>query len=63
MHSGIDKEEVKSFQNKVGKGSKGKGGSDVIWDYSRMHINAIVGFTRIAVNFKFHSWFANFKLT
>ena len=23
----------------------------------------IVGFTRIAVNFKFHSWFANFKLT
>ena len=22
-----------------------------------------VGFTRIAVNFKFHSWFANFKLT
>ena len=23
----------------------------------------IVGFTRIAVNFQFHSWFANFKLT
>ena len=23
----------------------------------------VVGFTRIAVNFKFHSWFANFKLT
>ena len=23
----------------------------------------IVGFTRIAVSFKFHSWFANFKLT
>ena len=23
----------------------------------------LVGFTRIAVNFKFHSWFANFKLT
>ena len=23
----------------------------------------IVGFTHIAVNFKFHSWFANFKLT
>ena len=22
-----------------------------------------VGFTHIAVNFKFHSWFANFKLT
>ena len=21
----------------------------------------VVGFTRIAVNFKFHSWFANFK--
>ena len=26
-------------------------------------IFSIVGFTRIAVNFKFHSWFANFKLT
>ena len=26
-------------------------------------IITIVGFTRIAVNFKFHSWFANFKLT
>ena len=24
---------------------------------------SLVGFTRIAVNFKFHSWFANFKLT
>ena len=23
---------------------------------------SLVGFTRIAVNFKFHSWFANFKL-
>ena len=29
------------------------------WD----DIVLIVGFTRIAVNFKFHSWFANFKLT
>ena len=26
-------------------------------------VGTIVGFTRIAVNFKFHSWFANFKLT
>ena len=26
-------------------------------------IITLVGFTRIAVNFKFHSWFANFKLT
>ena len=24
---------------------------------------SLVGFTRIAVNFKFHSWFANFQLT
>ena len=30
-----------------------KAGSEQTW----------VGFTRIAVNFKFHSWFANFKLT
>ena len=27
------------------------------------HLKALVGFTRIAVNLKFHSWFANFKLT
>ena len=27
------------------------------------HRATLVGFTRIAVNFKFHSWFANFKLT
>ena len=30
------------------------------WLYTK---NTIVGFTRIAVNPKFHSWFANFKLT
>ena len=30
--------------------------------YSALPV-VVVGFTRIAVNFKFHSWFANFKLT
>ena len=29
----------------------------------KMWTKILVGFTRIAVNFKFHSWFANFKLT
>ena len=32
-------------------------------DSASSMIISIVGFTRIAVNFKFHSWFANFKLT
>ena len=34
-------------------------------DYESLgeQIITIVGFTRIAVNFKFHSWFRNFKLT
>ena len=26
-------------------------------------VDSLVGFTRIAANFKFHSWFASFKLT
>ena len=36
----------------VGRGGGGGG---------RKH--SLVGFTRIAVNFKFHSWYRNFKLT
>ena len=31
--------------------------------YASWSQGLVVGFTRIAVNFKFHSWFANFKLT
>ena len=30
--------------------------------HSLLERHFVVGFTRIAVNFKFHSWFANFKL-
>ena len=33
------------------------------WPIVQQNIHILVGFTRIAVNFKFHSWFANFKLT
>ena len=36
---------------------------DIIITPLPTHSLTLVGFTRIAVNFKFHSWFANFKLT
>ena len=40
-------------------------GNRATWYHAapRNLIPTIVGFTRIAVNFKFHSLFANFKLT
>ena len=45
------------------KGSQYYLNNNVNHEVGYIHVHILVGFTRIAVNFKFHSWFANFKLT
>ena len=42
---------------------KGNKKEEYVKSFKTELLHTIVGFTRIAVNFKFHSWFANFKLT